>query len=141
MAISTFRTALMHKNAASYSKLVDIKSFPALGGTPEMIDVTTLSDDMTINIPGIQSVDSLEFTANYDPEKYKELKALEGKVEDYAVWFGGTGAGANFTPTGDKGKFKWSGYLTVYVDSGDVNAPVNMNITITASTRIDTDET
>ena len=48
MAISTYKVYLMHKAsaAADYAKLVDIKSFPDLGGTPEMLETTTLSDPM-----------------------------------------------------------------------------------------------
>lgn len=32
----------------------------------------------------------MTFNANYDHTEYKALKALEGKNEEYAVWFGGT---------------------------------------------------
>jgi len=46
MAISTYKTFLMHEQSGTYEKLIDIKEFPDLGGAPEMIDVTTLSDKM-----------------------------------------------------------------------------------------------
>lgn len=52
-------------NADTWSKLVDIKDFPDLGGAPEMLETTTLSDGAQTYIPGIQSQDALEFTANY----------------------------------------------------------------------------
>ena len=65
MAISTYKSYLMYKNASSWEKLVDIKSFPDLGGTPELLETTTLSDSMTTNIMGIQSLDALEFECNY----------------------------------------------------------------------------
>ena len=47
MAISTYKIFLMHKasDADSYTKLVDIKDFPDLGGAPEMLETTTLADD------------------------------------------------------------------------------------------------
>ena len=61
-----------------------------LGGTPEMLETTTLTDRMQTYIPGIQSLDALEFTSNYTLDEYKKLKALDGIENDYAVWFGGT---------------------------------------------------
>lgn len=140
MAISTFRVGLMHKGSGStYTKLLDIKSFPDLGGSPEMLETTTLSDSMQTYIAGIQSLDALEFEANYDLTKYKELKDLEGKTESYAVWFGGTGEGEDFTPTGSDGKFKFDGQLSVYANGGGVNEVVNMTISIAPSTPIELD--
>lgn len=137
MAISTFRVALMHYKTNAYEKLIDIKSFPDLGGAPEMLETTTLSDSMQTYIAGIQSLDALEFEANYDLTKYKALKELEGKTEKYAVWFGGTGAGDEFTPTGTDGKFTFDGQLSVYAVGGGVNEVVNMNISIAPSTPIE----
>ena len=47
MAISTFKTFLMHKKEAStYEKLVDITEFPDLGSDPELLETTTTSDRM-----------------------------------------------------------------------------------------------
>lgn len=138
MAISTFGVALMHKTSGGsvWSKLVDIKEFPDLGGAPEMLETTTLSDSMQTYIAGIQSLDALTFNANYDLTKFKELKALEGKKESYAVWFGGTGGGDTFTPTGTNGKFSFDGELSVYAVGGGVNEVVNMTVTIAPSTVI-----
>ena len=65
MAISTYKIFLMQKKAEAWEKLIDIKEFPDLGGTPEMLETTTLSDRMQTYIPGIQSLDALEFTSNY----------------------------------------------------------------------------
>ena len=61
MAVSTYKSFLMVKNASSWEKLIDIKSYPDLGGAPELLETTTLSDPMTTNIMGIQSLDALEF--------------------------------------------------------------------------------
>ena len=65
MAISTYKIFLMQKKEAAWEKLIDIKEFPDLGGTPEMLETTTLTDRMQTYIPGIQSLDALEFTSNY----------------------------------------------------------------------------
>ena len=136
MAISTYKSFLMHKKSSTYEKLVDIKSFPDLGGAPELLETTTLSDSMTTNIMGIQSLDALEFECNYTKEDYTKLKALEGQSQDFAVWLGGTEASGTVTPTGSDGKFEFKGQLSVFVNGGGVNEVVNMTVSIAASTPI-----
>lgn len=139
MAISTYKIFLMQKNSETWEKLIDIKEFPDLGGTPEMLETTTLSDKMQTYIPGIQSLDALEFSANYSLTDYKKLKALEGTEKEFAVWFGGTEAGDSVTPVGDAGKFKFKGQLSVFPVGGGVNEVVGMTITIAPSTPINLD--
>ena len=143
MAISTYKVFLMHKasSGGTYTKLTDIKEFPDLGGEPEMLETTTLSDKMQTYIAGIQSMDGLSFSANYDMAEYKKLKALEGKKESYAVWFGGTESSGTVTPDGSNGKFAFDGELSVYPVGGGVNEVVGMNITIAPSTPIEFSDT
>ena len=115
MAISTYKVFLMKKgDGSTYSKLVDIKDFPDLGGAPEM----------------------LEFTANYTKADFDTLKALEGTECDFAVWFGGTESGGVATPDGSNGKFEFKGQLSVFPVGGGVNEVVGMTITIAPSTPI-----
>jgi hypothetical protein len=131
----------MTKETNTWKKVIDIKEFPDLGGTPEMIEITTLSDKVQRNIPGVQSLDALEFTANYTLTEYKALKALEGIEKEFAVWFGGTENGDTVTPNGSDGKFKFKGQLSVYTNGGGTNEVVEMTISIAASSAIviDTD--
>lgn len=138
MAISTYKVFLMKKadSGEQWSKLIDIKEFPDLGGEPEMLETTTLSDNMQTYIAGIQSLDGLSFTANYTLADFQTLKALEGKKASYAVWFGGTESDGIVTPDGSNGKFSFDGELSVYPVGGGVNEVVNMNITIAPSTPI-----
>lgn len=140
MAISTYKVFLMKKetsgSTSTYEKLIDIKEFPDLGGAPEMLETTTLSDNMQTYIPGIQSLDALEFTANYTKADFTALKDLDGEEEDYAVWFGGTESGGVVTPTGSDGKFEFKGKLSVFPVGGGVNEVVDMTITIAPSTPI-----
>lgn len=139
MAISTYKVFLMKKGSgqtATYSKLIDIKDFPDLGGSPELLETTTLSDGAQTYIPGIQSQEALEFNANYTKADYTTLKALEGTELELAVWFGGTVSGGVATPTGSDGKFEFKGYLTVNVTGGGVNEVVGMAITIAPTTVI-----
>ena len=141
MPISTYKIFLMKKNSESWEKLIDIKEFPDLGGSPEMLETTTLTDRMQTYIPGIQSLDALEFTSNYTLADYTKLKALDGVENDYAVWFGGTESGDTVTPTGSDGKFKFKGQLSVFPVGAGVNEVVDMTITIAPSTPITMDET
>lgn len=138
MAISTYKTFLMVKGASgnTYEKVCDIKSFPDLGGEPEMLETTTCSDKMQTNILGIQSLDALSFTANYDSEVYDKLVGMANIKKSYAVWFGGTEAEGVVTPTGTDGKFAFDGELSVYVGGAGVNEVVEMTISIACSTVI-----
>ncbi|GHV09303.1 hypothetical protein FACS1894217_13280 [Clostridia bacterium] len=136
MAISTYRVFLMQKDGGAYSKLIDIKDFPDLGGAPEMLETTTLSDKMQTYIPGIQSLDALEFTANYTLTDFQTLKDLEGTELDLAVWFGGTESGGVLTPSGSDGKFEFKGQISAFPVGGGVNEVVDMTITIAPSTPI-----
>lgn len=140
MAISTYRVFLMHsEDGELYNKLLDIKSFPDLGGDPEMLETTTLSDNMQTFIAGIQSLDALSFETNYDMKTYQELVKMFGQTKHYAVWFGGTGDGETLEPTGSDGKFKFDGQLSAYPTGGGVNEVVGMNVTIAPSTPIELD--
>jgi hypothetical protein len=126
----------MHKNGEAYEKLVDIKDFPDLGGSPEMLETTTLSNSMQTFIEGIQSQDALEFTINYELETYKTLNGMKGKEEEFAVWFGGTESAGEVTPTGTEGKFNFKGYLSARVTGKGVNEVKEAIISIAPSTPI-----
>lgn len=139
MAINSYGIFLMMKEASTWKKVIDIKDFPDLGGAPEMLETTTLSDKMQTYIPGIQSLSSLEFNANYTLDEYKKLKALEGVEHEFGVWFGVTEVGDTVTPTGSDGKFKFNGQLSVYPKGGGTNAVVEMTVTIAPSSAITMD--
>lgn len=65
------------------------------------------------------------------------MKALEGKTEGYAVWFGGTdNEDGTVTPTGTDGKFSFEGQLAIHITGGKVNEVVGMSLTIAPSTVI-----
>lgn len=138
MAISTYKTFLMSSTDGSqYTKLVDIKEFPDLGGEPELLETTTLSDRMQTYILGLQSSDGLSFTCNYTKSDFSKLKEMEGDSKKFAVWIGGTESGGNVTPTGSDGKFTFEGMLTVYKSGGGTNAVQDMVVYIAPSTTID----
>ena len=136
MAISTYKVFLMLESDSSYSKLIDIKDYPDLGGAPEMLETTTLSDGYQTYIPGIQSNEALEFTANYTVDDFTDLKAMEGTEYNFSVWFGGYEQDGEIIPDGTSGTYSFSGQLSVFVVGGSTNEVVDMTITIAPSSEI-----
>lgn len=146
-ASSTYKTFLMRGTTANdtttWAKVCDIKSFPDLGQTPEMLDTTTLTDAARTHIFGIQEQDALTFDANFNKTDYQacQAHATADKTTpgDYAVWFGGTEvAGSDPTPVGDLGKFTFKGIMAdPTVQGGGVNEVRNMQITIALTSKID----
>ncbi len=127
MAISTYGVTLKWGvSSASLDKVIDIKNFPDLGGAPELIETTTLSDPAQTYILGIQSLDALEFTANYTKEDFEAVLADARKDLYYALEFG---------ENGSEGVFEWQGEHTVWVTGADVNGVVEMVISIAPSTK------
>ena len=96
-------------------------------GSPDQIDVTDLEDTMTASVPGVQSLDAMEFTANYTPEAYESGKASELTDGYYSLKFGENGA---------DGVFTWQGQHTVYVNGGEVNGAREMTIVVLATSAI-----
>lgn len=135
MAISTYGVQLMYKKASgsTYEKLVDIKNFPDLGGTPETIDTTTLSDSMRTSVPGIIELDILAFECNYVKEDFERCKALDNVETEYAIYLGNDKAGAD-------GKFYFKGKSVTFVTGGGVNEAVGMTVSIACTTEIRTEE-
>ena len=134
--ISTYQTYLMYRTTTSgeYAKLIDITSFPDLVPPKERIDISSLSDYMRTYINGIGDTSEFEFGANYTPDNYSAITALEGHVYDYAVWFGASGSQGSETPDGHNGKFSWSGDVSAGISGGGVNEAVGMTINCTPST-------
>lgn len=141
-ATSTINSFLMHwtDNTAQPTsldgaeKVIDIKSYPALGGEPEQIESTTLSDDVQTFVRGVQSLDNFDFTANYTKASYRKLKALEAKGE--GEWWGvALGAGADGAPDGHDGIIVWKGGVTAYIDGGEVNAVREMHAVFSVATK------
>lgn len=141
--ISTYQTYLMYSTSTAtsvtsgdYSKLIDITSFPDLIPPKERIDITSLSDYMRVYINGIGDTAEQTYGANYTPENYAKVHALEGNQHHYAVWFGATGEAGSEVPDGHYGKFSWTGDISAGINGGGVNEAVGMSITVTPATVI-----
>ena len=125
-AISTIGTVLKFGTSAnSLTELCKIKSFPQLGGEREQIEVTDLCDTAQTFVPGVQSVESMTFTANYLISTYTSLKTNALTDGYFELDFGAAG-----------GKATWEGQFDVYVNEGGVNDAVEMTIVVYPSTVI-----
>lgn len=134
---STKYTFLMYKVSDGYQKLADITGYGDIGGAPEMLDCTTCSDSGTRGILGLQQNDAIEYPMNYIHSVYAKIKALEGEVQDLAIWFGGTqGEDGTVTPTGSDGKYSFSGFVSVRIDGKNVNEVRTMTTTVAVNSAI-----
>lgn len=137
MATSSYKSFLMKKGTGeTYEKLVDIKDYPDIGGSPETLETTTLSDSMQTYINGIQSSEAMEFTINYTSDIYDTISEMADTETDFAIWFGGTETGGVVTPTGDEGKFSFKGFISIRISGKGVNEVREAVISIAPSTII-----
>ena len=89
-----------------------------------------------VYISGIGDTSEFQFGANYTPENYSAVKALEDHIYEYAVWFGASGSAGSEVPDGHMGKFEWTGDISAGISGGGVNEAVGMTINATPSTVI-----
>lgn len=125
-AIATIGTILKFGTAqGSLTELCKIKSYPQLGGEREQIETTDLTDTTQTFVPGVQSVEPMNFTANFLISTYTTLKANALKDGYFELDFGLAG-----------GKATWEGQYDVYVNEGGVNEAVEMTIVVYPSTEV-----
>lgn len=93
------------------------------------METTDLEDTFQTFVEGVKSMDSLEFTANFNPTDYAAVVAAIPSSGDiyYKLEFGSSGSEGNFT---------WSGTHAVRVNGGDVNSVREMTITCIPSSAI-----
>lgn len=119
---STINTVLkVGTTANALNKVTPIKSYPDLFGTPDQIEITDLEDTIQKFVPGVKSVDSMEFGANYLLANFKALVALQGQDLYFELDFGENGV---------DGKFTWTGQLAVRITAGEVNGAREMIISV-----------
>lgn len=141
-AINSYKVYLceytLSNNVYTFTKLIDIKSFPDMGGTPEMLDCTTTSDAIQTFIPGIQMLNNegLEFNANYTKDNYALVKDKSETEGNYALVYGGTLDNGTVINNGH-GAFVFKGRLAAYPKGGEVNSVVDLGISIAPSTAIE----
>ncbi len=116
--------------SGTFTDIPNLQEVPALGGSAEKVDVTTLTDGNYKYISGIKDYGDLEFKFLYDNEgassNYRILRGLEeaGDVTYFQVTF----------PDGTK--FEFSGQVATAIDSASVNAALTFTATITLNSDI-----
>lgn len=125
-------------SSGTYTKLNGLFEFPDLGGEPDQIDVTNLSDDSFKYIHGLKDYGSLTFGFIYDGmgsgSNYKILKDLED-------------AGATIywqvviPAAGDQGAtgitFSFSGVPAVYMSGTGVNSRLEFQLSVALDSDIE----
>ena len=130
MAISTYQVELLNSATAEgqYEKFCDIKDYPDLGGDPELLETTTLSDAMQTYIEGIQASEMLAFTVNHSVDLMLKVKAMKGVVSFWKLKFS------------DGSLFSWSGTPSYKVTGEGVNGVIQGIINIVPNTEIEMGE-
>lgn len=128
-AVSTIGTVLeVSSDGTAWEKLCRIKSYPALGGEREQLETTDLEDNEQTFIPGVQSRDTMGFTANYTYDSYTAVKGKAMTSLHYRLKMG---------ENGKDGVATWDGQHDVYINEGEVNGVREMTITCYPSTKIE----
>lgn len=138
--MNSYKSFLMHStDGTSYTNVIPIKDFSDLGGNPDFLENTTLSDKMHTFEPGIEGggVESVDCTYNYTKANYTAVEALaDGQTHYWAIWFGGTESGGVVTPDGSDGKFSWQGILSNHKSGQGVNEVQEAVLSISVGTPI-----
>lgn len=109
-------------SSTTYTKLIDIKNIPDLGGEPETIDTTTLSNEKTTSsILGLQSLDNLSYTANWDRDAATVLDGLKDQSLVFAVLLQ------------DGSLIEYIGSVSWYKSAAEVNAVQEMVVLTSTS--------
>lgn len=126
MAILSKGMTLGYKTSSSgssYTTLTDLLEVPALGGSVDKVDVTTLADASKKYLKGLVDYGDLQFKFNYAKEQFKALDALTGSV--------------NFQVTlPDETTATFSGEPTVSLESAAVGAPLTYTMSIALDSEI-----
>lgn len=126
MAYSANQTKLSCKanGASAFTEIPFLMEVPEFGGTPEKIDVTTLSDTIKQYVPGMKDYGDLVFKFLYDnaetTSNYRVLKAIEDS---------GTAAAFKLEyPDGTAHEFE--AIPAVKLDAGTVNGALTFSATM-----------
>lgn len=127
MATSTAGTLLKYSTlpVTTYTKLLDIVTYPDMGATPNKLDTTTLTaTKYKTSILGLQELPDLTFEANFDETTYLAIVALANTNLGFQL------------DLGAEGTFTWQGQVAIYLNGGGVDEVRKMTVTCSASTEI-----
>ncbi|MGM0214969.1 phage tail tube protein [Enterococcus sp. AZ109] len=108
---------------STYTDVKGLQSTPEVGGDPEQVEVTDLSDSKKRYVSGLQDVDTLEFGVLYDSAVFGALETLQSNDTsvDWELAF----------PDGSKFTFK--GKPTVKMGGAEVNGALAFTLSIVVS--------
>ncbi|WP_053983428.1 phage tail tube protein [Niameybacter massiliensis] len=66
-------------SSGPHTEIPGLLEVPEIGGDPEKIDTTTLSDKVKTSVPGVKDLGDLTFKFLYDTETFKTLNAIKEK--------------------------------------------------------------
>ena len=126
MAYSANKTKLSYKigNESTFTEIPHLMEVPEFGGTPEKIDVTTLSDTSKKYIPGIKDYGDLVFKFLYDNAEansnYRVLRGIDdsGKTATFKLEY----------PDGTAHQF--DAVPSVKLDAGAINGALTFSATM-----------
>ena len=125
MAINTYGVTLKWgESSTDVAKVVDIKDFPDLMGSPETLETTTLSDSAQTFINGIRSTEQMQFTCNYSKAEFAAVNDDAEKPLFYELSFS------------DGSKFTWQGQHSCSIMGKGVNEVIEFAINVSASTPV-----
>lgn len=129
MAISTIGISLSYKasSASTYTKLTGLLSVPALGGSQDSIEITTLDDVAHTYMGGLENYgDSIDFSFLFDPTQFTTLSGLSGDI-DWQVGIPGETSSDDMT-------CEFSGSCSVQLDGKGTNEAITYTLSIKPST-------
>lgn len=107
-----------------FDVLCSIVDYGNIGGEPEKVSSTTLSDRQETSENGVQQQENNTFTLQYDPDVYYKLKQMQDSNSKYQV-------ALLFSQSGSL--FYWYGTVSISVTGGGVNEIAQMSLTISYS--------
>lgn len=102
----------------TYTDLPGLKEVPDLGGDPEMVDNTALTDTIIHNEIGIGDPGDMTYTFRYTKSTYQTAAGLEGQLTYFQE------------KLSDNATFTFSGYPHVVLSGGGVNDPQEFTMAI-----------
>ena len=76
------KISVAESSGGTYTEIPGLQEIPELGGDPEQIDVTVLTDTVKRSIPGVQDLGDLAFTFLYSKANYLSLTGDGGLKSD-----------------------------------------------------------
>lgn len=106
-----------------------LQSIPSLGGDPEMVDITTLSDTQFHYMVGIKDYGDLEFSFLYIPASEMGENATQSNYQLAKTFEDGNSKSSTVT-IGDGTVFTLPGTVAVSLNEAGVNEAFTFTITI-----------